>query len=66
MSRKRKRNFLYALLSTVVCLVIYLAIGFVIIGLPQEERRVDDNISVVDERGEDFSVLLFCPVSSSY
>ena len=66
MNRKRKRNFLYALLSTAVCLVIYLAIGFVIIGLPQEERRVDDNISVVDERGEDFSVLLACDELSHY
>ncbi len=66
MSRNRRRNFLYALLSTAVCLVIYLAVGFAIIGLPREERQVDDNISVVDTRGEDFSVLFACDELSHY
>lgn len=66
MSRNRRKNFLYALGSAAICLVIYLAIGFVIIGLPREEKKVDDNISVVDTRGEDFSVLLVCDELSHY
>ena len=66
MSRNKRKNFLYALGSASLCLVIYLAIGFAIIGLPREEKKVDDNISVVDTRGEDFSVLLCCDELSHY